>query len=157
MLAVVDRAVQCQWRGGARRPYSFAQALGGDSPRLEQNFLDLDTHDAASRLARGNRGIAIGGLFLASKIASANQSAGTGDLLMNAIAAAVIGGTSLFGGRGRTWNALLGVLVIVSIQYGLQLESIAEPVKYMITAGVLLTTVVIDSITRKTQKTAGRA
>ncbi|MDO0937376.1 sugar ABC transporter permease [Streptomyces sp. DG2A-72] len=100
---------------------------------------------------------AIGGLFLASKIASANQSAGTGDLLMNAIAAAVIGGTSLFGGRGRTWNALLGVLVIVSIQYGLQLESIAEPVKYMITAGVLLTTVVIDSITRRTQKTAGRA
>ncbi|MFJ5261999.1 sugar ABC transporter permease [Streptomyces sp. NPDC088387] len=100
---------------------------------------------------------AIGGLFLASKIASANQSAGTGDLLMNAIAAAVIGGTSLFGGRGRTWNALLGVLVIVSIQYGLQLESIAEPVKYMITAGVLLTTVVIDSVTRRTQKTAGRA
>ncbi|MEU5362219.1 sugar ABC transporter permease [Streptomyces sp. NPDC005925] len=100
---------------------------------------------------------AIGGLFLASKIASANQSAGTGDLLMNAIAAAVIGGTSLFGGRGRTWNALLGVLVIVSIQYGLQLESIAEPVKYMITAAVLLTTVVIDSVTRKTQKTAGRA
>ncbi|MEU3981113.1 sugar ABC transporter permease [Streptomyces sp. NPDC026672] len=100
---------------------------------------------------------AIGGLFLASKIASANQSAGAGDLLMNAIAAAVIGGTSLFGGRGRTWNALLGVLVIVSIQYGLQLESIAEPVKYMITAAVLLTTVVIDSITRKTQKTAGRA
>ncbi|MFI9644908.1 sugar ABC transporter permease [Streptomyces sp. NPDC052040] len=100
---------------------------------------------------------AVGGLFLASKIASANQSAGTGDLLMNAIAAAVIGGTSLFGGRGRTWNALLGVLVIVSIQYGLQLESIAEPVKYMITAGVLLTTVVIDSVTRKTQKTAGRA
>ncbi|CAM5598422.1 ABC transporter transmembrane protein OS=Streptomyces glaucescens OX=1907 GN=SGLAU_25745 PE=4 SV=1 [Streptomyces glaucescens] len=47
--------------------------------------------------------------------------------------------------------------MIVSIQYGLQLESIAEPVKYMITAGVLLTTVVIDSITRKTQKTAGRA
>ncbi|MET9446610.1 sugar ABC transporter permease [Streptomyces cinerochromogenes] len=100
---------------------------------------------------------AVGGLFLASKIASANQSAGTGDLLMNAIAAAVIGGTSLFGGRGRTWNALLGVLVIVSIQYGLQLQSIAEPVKYMITAAVLLTTVVIDSITRKTQKTAGRA
>ncbi|MFB7493621.1 sugar ABC transporter permease [Streptomyces sp. NPDC056161] len=100
---------------------------------------------------------AVGGLFLASKIASANQSAGTGDLLMNSIAAAVIGGTSLFGGRGRTWNALLGVLVIVSIQYGLQLESIAEPVKYMITAAVLLITVVVDSITRKTQKTAGRA
>ncbi|SBT91042.1 D-xylose transport system permease protein [Streptomyces sp. DI166] len=100
---------------------------------------------------------AIGGLFIASKIASANQGAGGGDLLMNAIAAAVIGGTSLFGGRGRTWNALLGVLVIVSIQYGLALEGIASPVQYMITGGVLLATVVIDAVTRKTQKTAGRA
>lgn len=100
---------------------------------------------------------AIGGLFIASKIASANQGAGSGDLLMNAIAAAVIGGTSLFGGRGRTWNALLGVLVIVSIQYGLALQGIASPVQYMITGGVLLATVVIDAVTRKTQKTAGRA
>ncbi|MET7983772.1 MULTISPECIES: sugar ABC transporter permease [unclassified Streptomyces] len=100
---------------------------------------------------------AVGGLFIASKIASANQGAGGGDLLMNAIAAAVIGGTSLFGGRGRTWNALLGVLVIVSIQYGLALQGIASPVQYMITGGVLLATVVIDAVTRKTQKTAGRA
>ncbi|MFI5659012.1 sugar ABC transporter permease [Streptomyces sp. NPDC051684] len=100
---------------------------------------------------------AVGGLFWASKIAAANQSAGAGDLLMNVIAAAVIGGTSLFGGRGRTWNALLGVLVITSIQYGLALQGIATPIQYMITGGVLLATVVIDSITRKTQKTAGRA
>ncbi|WP_351222090.1 sugar ABC transporter permease [Streptomyces sp. NPDC002133] len=100
---------------------------------------------------------AVGGLFWASKISAANQSAGTGDLLMNVIAAAVIGGTSLFGGRGRTWNALLGVMVIVSIQYGLALEGIATPIVYMITGGVLLATVVIDSVTRKTQKTAGRA
>ncbi|MFC7218377.1 sugar ABC transporter permease [Streptomyces polyrhachis] len=100
---------------------------------------------------------AMGGLLIASKISAANQGAGSGDLLMSAIAAAVIGGTSLFGGRGRTWSALLGVLVIVSIQKGLQLESIAEPVKYMITGGVLLAAVVIDSISRKTQKTAGRA
>jgi D-xylose transport system permease protein len=100
---------------------------------------------------------AMGGLFVASKIASANQGAGTGEFLMNVIAAAVIGGTSLFGGRGRTWDALLGVMVIVSIQYGLALEGIASPVQYMITGGVLLATVVIDAVTRKTQKTAGRA
>ncbi|RVU29105.1 sugar ABC transporter permease [Streptomyces antnestii] len=99
----------------------------------------------------------VGGLFWASKIAAANQSAGAGDLLMNVIAAAVIGGTSLFGGRGRTWNALLGVLVITSIQYGLALQGIATPIQYMITGGVLLATVVIDSVTRKTQKSAGRA
>ncbi|OON80578.1 sugar ABC transporter permease [Streptomyces tsukubensis] len=100
---------------------------------------------------------AVGGIFLASKISAANQGAGSGDLLMNAIAAAVIGGTSLFGGRGRTWNALLGVLVIITIQYGLSLEGIASPIQYMITGGVLLATVVIDAITRKTQKSAGRA
>ncbi|HEY9440644.1 MAG TPA: sugar ABC transporter permease [Streptomyces sp.] len=99
----------------------------------------------------------IGGLFWASKIAAANQSSGAGDLLMNVIAAAVIGGTSLFGGRGSVWNALLGVMVIVSIQYGLSLEGIETPVQYMVTGGVLLATVVIDSVTRKTQKTAGRA
>ncbi|MEV0040716.1 sugar ABC transporter permease [Streptomyces sp. NPDC056909] len=100
---------------------------------------------------------ALGGLFIASKIAAANQGAGSGDLLMNAIAAAVIGGTSLFGGRGRTWNALLGVLVIVSIQYGLALQGIASPIQNMITGAVLLATVVIDAVTRKTQKAAGRA
>jgi D-xylose transport system permease protein len=100
---------------------------------------------------------AIGGLFLASQIAAANQGAGGGTLLMNSIAAAVIGGTSLFGGRGRTWNALLGVLVIISIQSGLAIQGIASPIQFMITGAVLLATVVIDAVTRKTQKTAGRA
>lgn len=100
---------------------------------------------------------AIGGLFLASQINAANQGAGSGTLLMNSIAAAVIGGTSLFGGRGRSWNALLGVLVIVSIQSGLAIQGVASPIVYMITGAVLLATVVIDAITRKTQKSAGRA
>jgi D-xylose transport system permease protein len=100
---------------------------------------------------------AIGGLFLASQINAANQGAGSGTLLMNSIAAAVIGGTSLFGGRGRSWNALLGVLVIVSIQSGLAIQGVASPIVYMITGAVLLATVVIDAVTRKTQKSAGRA
>ncbi len=100
---------------------------------------------------------AVGGLFLASRIASANQGAGAGNLLMNAIAAAVIGGTSLFGGRGRTWSALLGMLVIQSIVSGLALMGIAAAVQYMITGGVLLAAVVIDSVSRKTQKASGRA
>ncbi|MGW1199535.1 sugar ABC transporter permease [Streptomyces sp. NPDC002536] len=99
---------------------------------------------------------ALGGMFLASQINAANQSSGAGSLLMNAIAAAVIGGTSLFGGRGRTWSALLGVLVIQSIASGMALLGIASAVQYMITGAVLLAAVVIDSVSRKTQKTAGR-
>ncbi|MFE6779676.1 sugar ABC transporter permease [Streptomyces sp. NPDC057702] len=98
----------------------------------------------------------VGGLFIASRIAAANQGAGTGNLLMEAIAAAVIGGTSLFGGRGSVWSALLGMLVIGSIASGMTLLGIAASVQYMITGGVLLAAVVIDSVSRRTQRSAGR-
>ncbi|MEU3348045.1 sugar ABC transporter permease [Streptomyces sp. NPDC006700] len=131
-------------------------ALGGNVEASRRAGINV-TAVRVSVFAVAGLFASVGGLFWASKIAAANQSAGSGDLLMNVIAAAVIGGTSLFGGRGRTWNALLGVLVITSIQYGLALQGIATPIQYMITGGVLLATVVIDSITRKTQKSAGRA
>nr|WP_223838082.1 sugar ABC transporter permease [Streptomyces venezuelae] len=131
-------------------------ALGGSVEASRRAGINVDLI-RISVFAIAGTFAAIGGLFWASKIAAANQSAGAGDLLMNVIAAAVIGGTSLFGGRGRTWNALLGVMVITSIQYGLALQGIATPIQYMITGAVLLATVVIDSVTRKTQKTAGRA
>ncbi|MGV9314325.1 sugar ABC transporter permease [Streptomyces sp. NPDC003691] len=131
-------------------------ALGGSIEASRRAGIDVAAVRTAVFAIAGTLA-AMGGLMLASKINAANQGAGSGDLLMSSIAAAVIGGTSLFGGRGRTWSALLGVLVIVSIQKGLQLESIAEPVKYMITGGVLLAAVVIDSVSRRTQKAAGRA
>ncbi|MFJ8751698.1 sugar ABC transporter permease [Streptomyces sp. NPDC102441] len=131
-------------------------ALGGSVEASRRAGINV-TAIRVSVFAIAGTFAAIGGLFWASKIAAVNQGSGTGDLLMNVIAAAVIGGTSLFGGRGRTWNALLGVMVIVSIQYGLSLEGIKTPVQYMVTGAVLLATVVIDSVTRKTQKTAGRA
>nr|WP_267246535.1 sugar ABC transporter permease [Streptomyces sp. PR69] len=99
----------------------------------------------------------VGGLFLASRITSASQTSGTGLLLLNAIAAAVIGGTSLFGGHGRTWSALLGMLVIQSIASGMALLGIQAAVQFMITGGVLLAAVVIDSLSRRTQEAHGRA
>ena len=64
---------------------------------------------------------AIGGVLAAARLAAANQSSGGGDVNLNAIAAAVIGGTSLFGGRGSAFAALLGILVIQSISSGLTL------------------------------------
>ncbi|MBB1254675.1 sugar ABC transporter permease [Streptomyces alkaliterrae] len=99
---------------------------------------------------------AFGGLMIASRISAANQGAGSGNLLMEAIAAAVIGGTSLFGGRGNVWSALLGMLVIGSIANGLALLGSPAHLQYMITGGVLLAAVVIDSVSRRTQKSAGR-
>ncbi|MEU6236585.1 sugar ABC transporter permease [Kitasatospora sp. NPDC047058] len=100
---------------------------------------------------------AVGGLFLAAQIQSASQTSGGGNLLMNAIAAAVIGGTSLFGGRGSTWSALLGALVIGSIQSGMNIEGLSNAIQFMVTGAVLLAAVVIDSLARRTQKAAGRA
>jgi len=99
---------------------------------------------------------AVGGMFFAGQTQSATLNAGGGNTLMLAIAAAVIGGTSLFGGRGTVWSALLGMLVIQSIQTGLDLLNMNTSIQYMITGGVLLGAVVIDSVSRKSQKAAGR-
>ena len=99
---------------------------------------------------------AVGGLFLAGQIESASQTSGGGNLLVNAIAAAVIGGTSLFGGRGKTWSALLGALVIGSIQSGMNIQGLSNSIQYMVTGAVLLAAVVIDAVARRTQKASGR-
>ncbi|WP_033332250.1 sugar ABC transporter permease [Streptomyces novaecaesareae] len=98
----------------------------------------------------------LGGLFIASQQGSADKQLGSGNVLMSAIAAAVIGGTSLFGGRGKTWSALLGILVIQSITTGLDMVHAAQAIQYMITGAVLLAAVVLDSLTRRT-RTAGRS
>ena len=100
---------------------------------------------------------ALGGILAAARLASANQSSGGGDTNLNAIAAAVIGGTSLFGGRGSAFSALLGILVIQSISSGLTLLSLGSPVRYMITGAVLLLAVIIDSLSRRSRVTHGRA
>lgn len=99
---------------------------------------------------------ALGGMFFAAQTFTATLGAGGGNVLMLAIAAAVIGGTSLFGGRGTVWSALLGMLVIQSIQTGLDLLNMNTALQYMITAAVLLAAVVIDSVSRRSQKAAGR-
>ncbi|WP_035842061.1 sugar ABC transporter permease [Kitasatospora azatica] len=99
---------------------------------------------------------AVGGLFIASQAGFADKQLGSGNVLMNSIAAAVIGGTSLFGGRGKTWSALLGMLVIQSIVTGLDLQGISQSIQYMITGAVLLAAVVLDSVSRRTQKSSGR-
>ena len=92
---------------------------------------------------------AAGGILAASRLLAVNQSSGAGDLLLLAIAGPVIAGTSLFGGRGFVFSALLGALVIGSISNGMDLLALESSVKYMITGAVLLAAVTLDSVTQR--------
>ncbi|HKP07820.1 MAG TPA: sugar ABC transporter permease [Microbacterium sp.] len=100
---------------------------------------------------------AVGGILAAARLASANQSSGTGDVNLNAIAAAVIGGTSLFGGRGSAYAALIGIVVIQSISSGLTLLNLDSSVQFMVTGVVLVLAVIVDSLSRRTRAATGRA
>jgi D-xylose transport system permease protein len=99
---------------------------------------------------------AAGGLVFASRLIAVNYGSGGGDVLLNAIAAAVIGGTSLYGGRGSIWSALLGALVIGSISNGMDLLSFTSSTKYIVTGIVLLLAVILDSISRARRQRSGR-
>jgi D-xylose transport system permease protein len=99
---------------------------------------------------------AIGGIMAASRLLAVNQSSGGSDLLLLAIAGPVIAGTSLFGGRGSVWSALLGAVVIGSISNGMDLLALESSVKFMVTGGVLLAAVVIDAIARMRRQAEGR-
>ncbi|CAI9120847.1 sugar ABC transporter permease [Brytella acorum] len=100
---------------------------------------------------------ALGGILSCARLASSSQQAGTGDVNLNAIAAAVIGGTSLFGGRGSAWSALLGIIVIQAISNGLTLLNLPSSLRYMITGGVLAIAVIVDSLARRSRASHGRA
>lgn len=94
---------------------------------------------------------AMGGILAASRLAAANQSSGGGDVNLNAIAAAVIGGTSLFGGRGSALGALFGVLVIQAISNGLTLLNLTSSYRFMVTGAVLLLAVALDAMSRRSR------
>ncbi|RDU98715.1 sugar ABC transporter permease [Trinickia dinghuensis] len=100
---------------------------------------------------------ALGGVLTAARLASASQQAGTGDVNLNAIAAAVIGGTSLFGGRGSAYSAVLGIIVIQSIASGLTLLNLSSSLRFMITGAVLAIAVIVDSLARQSRVSHGRA
>ena len=100
---------------------------------------------------------ALGGVLTAARLASASTQAGTGDVNLNAIAAAVIGGTSLFGGRGSAYSAVLGIIVIQSIASGLTLLNLSASLRFMITGAVLALAVIVDSLARQSRVSHGRA
>jgi D-xylose transport system permease protein len=99
---------------------------------------------------------AIGGIMAASRLLAVNQNSGGNELLLLAIAGPVIAGTSLFGGRGSVWTALMGALVIGSISNGMDLLALSSAVKFMVTGGVLLLAVLVDAIARQQRQGSGR-
>jgi D-xylose transport system permease protein len=96
---------------------------------------------------------AFGGILAAARLLAVNQQSGSGELLLFAIAGPVVAGTSLFGGRGFVWSALLGAVVIGSISNGMDLLALESDIKFIITGAVLLAAVTIDAATRLRRET----
>jgi len=92
---------------------------------------------------------ALGGVLAAGRLAAANQSTGGGELFLIAIAAAVVGGTSLYGGRGSAWSALVGVLIIQSIANGLTLLNMDASTRNIVTGLVLIVAISVDTLLRR--------
>lgn len=130
-------------------------ALGGNAEAARRAGIKINTIKVSVFTLCSGLG-AIGGIIGASRLGSASPASGGGNLLMDSIAAAVIGGTSLFGGRGSVWNALAGALVIGSVENGMDLLSAASSTKYIVEGSILLLAVTIDTITRNRRKHSGR-
>ncbi|MBB3525498.1 sugar ABC transporter permease [Rhizobium sp. BK456] len=132
------------------------QAVGGNREAARRSGINV-SRIYASAFVTCALLAATGGVLSAARLATASQQAGTGDVNLNAIAAAVIGGTSLFGGRGSAYSALLGIIVIQSIASGLTLLDLSSSLRYMITGAVLAVAVIVDSLARRSRISHGRA
>jgi D-xylose transport system permease protein len=98
----------------------------------------------------------LGGIVLAARLQSVDLNAGGGTLLLDTISAAVIGGTSLFGGRGEVRNALIGAALIYTIQSGMFIKGYATGIIFMVTGAILLIAVTFDTVVRQVQARSGR-
>ncbi|WP_167478581.1 sugar ABC transporter permease [Nocardia arthritidis] len=123
-------------------------AVGGNAEAARRAGMNVDRVRIAAFIGCSVLAT-VGGLLAASRLVAVNQSSGGSDILLNAIAAAVIGGTSLFGGRGRAYAALLGILVIQSITNGMLLLNVDSSIRFMVTGTVLAVSVAIDSVARR--------
>ena len=130
-------------------------AVGGSAEAARRAGINIHAIRIAVFAIAGSMA-AVGGIMQASRLLAVSQSSGGNDLLLLAIAGPVIAGTSLFGGRGSVWSALLGALVIGSISNGMDLLNLQSSVKFMVTGGVLLAAVIVDAIARRQRQAAGR-
>jgi D-xylose transport system permease protein len=131
-------------------------AVGGNPEAARRAGINVDRVRIAVFMINGFMA-GTGGIIFASRLRSVATSSGGGDILLNVIAAAVIGGTSLFGGIGRVVSALLGALVIASINSGMNLLGLSQGLKFIITGLVLLGAVLIDALSKRSRTARGVA
>jgi D-xylose transport system permease protein len=134
----------------------YVYAVGGNPEAARRAGINVDRVRIVVFMISGFMA-GVGGIILASRLRSVDTNSGGGDLLLNVIAAAVIGGTSLFGGHGRVMNALIGALVIAAVANGMGLMGWASGIKFIVTGLVLLAAVLIDSFSRRSREASGIA
>ena len=129
-------------------------AVGGNAEAARRAGINVDRVRILVFMISGFMA-GVGGIMLASRARSVATGAGGGNLLLTVIAAAVIGGTSLFGGNGRVVSALLGALVIASIENGMGLLGLPQGTKFIITGLVLLGAVLVDALSKRSRASRG--
>ncbi len=130
-------------------------AVGGDREAAQRAGVPVRRMVLYSFLILGACA-AVAGMVDASRQLGVSVTSGAGPLMLNAIAAAVVGGTSLFGGRGSIWSAILGALVIGSISNGVQLLGLTTEVQYFATGSVLIVAVAVDVVLTRGSIRPGR-
>ena len=131
-------------------------AVGGNAEAARRAGINVDRIKIAC-FAICSMMAALGGIVLASRLRSVDTNAGGGSILLYSIAAAVIGGTSLFGGRGHVKSAMLGALVIASIDNGLGLLGLSAGHEVRRHRPRAAAAVTVDSLSRRGRESAGRA
>jgi D-xylose transport system permease protein len=155
LLILVGFVVGMEYVARQTRFGRHVYAVGGNVEAARRAGIGIE-RIRVTVFAIGGAMAAIGGILAASRLLAVNQSSGGSELLLLAIAGPVIAGTSLFGGRGAVWTALVGALVIGSISNGMDLLALSSAVKFMVTGGVLLLAVIVDALARRQRQAAGR-
>ncbi|MFF0308284.1 sugar ABC transporter permease [Streptosporangium sp. NPDC004379] len=129
-------------------------AVGGNAEAARRAGINVDRMKISAFVICSGMA-AVGGIIAASRASSVDPNTGGSNVLLYAVGAAVIGGTSLFGGKGRVLDAILGGTVVAVIENGMGLMGYSSGVKYVVTGAVLLLAAGVDALSRKRAAATG--
>ncbi|MFF0246229.1 sugar ABC transporter permease [Streptosporangium sandarakinum] len=129
-------------------------AVGGNAEAARRAGINVDRMKISAFVICSGMA-AVGGIIAASRASSVDPNTGGSNVLLYAVGAAVIGGTSLFGGKGRVLDAILGGTVVAVIENGMGLMGYSSGVKYLVTGAVLLLAAGVDALSRKRAAATG--